>query len=228
MKTSQKPDFALIMASTVHDMKNSLSMLLHSLESICENIPEEWKEANNVATIQYEAERVNNDLIQLLGLYRLEHERLNIQIDEYFVGDFLEEQGARYEVLLSTRNIQLDISCDPNLVGYFDRDLVAGILNNAFTNAARYSKDRVKLSAYQEGDYLILEVADNGEGYPLSMCKNPGAVLNSIDFESGSTSLGLYFALHVAELHKQGDKAGYITLDNGGSLGGGIFKIHIP
>ncbi len=228
MNNSDKPDFSLIMASTVHDMKNSLSMLLNSLETICDDLPEEWKENNKVATIQYEAERVNNDLIQLLGLYRLEHERLSIHVDEQFVKDFLDEQYARYEALLNARNISLEIDCDDDLVGYFDRDMVAGILNNALTNAARYTKDKVKLSAYHEDNYIVLEINDNGTGYPVSMCENPGEVLKGINFESGSTSLGLYFAMHVAELHKQGTRCGHITLDNGGDIGGGIFKIYLP
>jgi signal transduction histidine kinase len=228
MKNDTKPDFSMIMASTVHDMKNSLSMLLNSLETICDDLPDEWKETHNVATIQYEAERVNNDLIQLLGLYRLEHDQLSTHIDEQFVRDFLDEQEARYEALLNARNITLEVECDNDLVAYFDRDMVGGILNNALTNAARYSKDKVKLSAYHEDQFLVLEIADNGGGYPPSMCKNPGEIFKGIDFTTGSTSLGLYFAMHVAELHKQGDHRGYILLDNGGELGGGIFKIYLP
>ncbi len=228
MNNPHKPDFALIMASTVHDMKNSLSMLLNSLETICDEMPDEWKESNKVATVQYEAERVNNDLIQLLGLYRLEHDRLSIHVDEQFVKDFLDEQDARYEALLNARNIDLEVQCDENLIGYFDRDIVAGILNNALTNAARYTKNKVKLSAYNEDEYLVIELSDNGTGYPPTMCEKPGEILKGIDFESGSTSLGLYFAMHVAELHKQGDRNGHIKLDNGGDLGGGIFKIYLP
>ena len=104
-----KPDFSMVMASAVHDMKNSLSMLLHSLEMISDELPEEMKNSGKVATLQYEAERVNNDLIQLLGLYRIENDKLSIHIDEHYVRDFLEEQAARYEVLLNSRSIELSI-----------------------------------------------------------------------------------------------------------------------
>lgn len=225
---SLKPDFSMVMASSVHDMKNSLSMLLHSLEQISEELPEEMKTSGKVATLQYEAERVNNDLIQLLGVYRLENDKLSMHIDEHYIRDFLEELAARYEVLLNSRNITLTIECDDDLVGYFDRDMVAGIINNTLTNAARYTHDKITLKAYSDDHHTLLEVSDNGHGYPDSMCDAPGKVFKGIDFETGSTSLGLYFAYQVAKLHKQGDQTGSIALKNGGELGGGIFQITLP
>ncbi len=223
-----KPDFSMVMASAVHDMKNSLSMLLHSLEMISDELPDEMKMSGKVATLQYEAERVNNDLIQLLGIYRLENDKLSVHIDEYYIRDFLEEQAARYEVLLDSRSISLSIECDYDLVGYFDRDMIAGIINNTLTNAARYTKDQIVLRAFQEGHNTIFEIADNGSGYPDSMCQAPGEILKGIDFETGSTSLGLYFAYQVAHLHQQAGNVGTIALENGGELGGGIFRIILP
>ncbi|UZE97408.1 sensor histidine kinase [Alkalimarinus alittae] len=223
-----KPDFSMVMASSVHDMKNSLSMLLHSLELISDELPDEMKKSGKVATLQYEAERVNNDLIQLLGVYRLENDKLSIHIDEHYIRDFLEEQAARYEVLLNSRSIKLNIECDDDLIGYFDRDMIAGIINNTLTNAARYTHDAITLKAYHHEGSTILEVSDNGTGYPASMCKSPGKVFKGIDFETGSTSLGLYFAYQVARLHKQSGQTGNIALENGGDLGGGIFRITLP
>ncbi|MFD2229075.1 sensor histidine kinase [Alkalimarinus sediminis] len=223
-----KPDFSMVMASSVHDMKNSLSMLLHSLELISDELPEEMKKSGKVATLQYEAERVNNDLIQLLGVYRLENDKLSVHIDEHYIRDFLEEQAARYEVLLNSRSISLIIECEDDLVGYFDRDMTAGIINNTLTNAARYTRDKIKLKAYHDGRHTVFEISDNGAGYPASMCNAPGQIFKGIDFESGSTSLGLYFAYQVAKLHKQGDETGSIELENGGDLGGGVFRIRLP
>lgn len=226
--TNNTPDFAMVMASAVHDMKNSLSMLLHSLDEIREELPENMRQSGKVATLQYEAERVNNDLIQLLGIYRLQNENLSLHVDEYYVSDFLDEQAARYELLLKARQIELKVDCDPQLIGYFDRDLVSGILNNTLTNASRYTKDTVQLSAYETNAGLVLEVADNGRGYPNSMLDAPGDILKGIDFSTGSTSLGLYFAAQVAELHQQQGKKGYIELANDSVLGGGAFRIYLP
>ena len=228
MNPDNKIDFSMILASSVHDMKNSLGMLLNTLEDVFSQLPPELANQPQFATLQYEAERVNNDLIQLLGLYRLQNQELAPRVDEQYIHDFLEEQAARYEFLLRSRDIELEIDCEPDLIGYFDRELVAGILNNVLANAARYTKDKLILRATLDDPWLTIELEDNGRGYPENMLTAPGEILKGISFSTGSTSLGLYFSSNVAALHQQGDNKGHIELANGGSLGGGVFRICLP
>ncbi len=224
-----QPDFSLIIASAVHDMKNSLSMLLHSVDQMCEALPDDWKQKNNTTTVKYEAERVNSYLIQLLGLYRLQNKMLSLHIDECFISDLLDEQIAHYEPMLTDKNIQLITDADEDLSWYFDREIVMGVLNNALNNASRYTKSKVEISAALNGDYLEISIHDDGEGYPKMLLEAaPGEILNNINFQTGSTSLGIYFAEMVTRLHVQGDKKGYIKLSNGGRLGGGVFSIFLP
>ncbi len=221
-------DFSMVIASAVHDMKNSLGMLLSTLDEFFSELPDELRKSPKQATLQYEAERVNIDLVQLLGLYRLENEQLMVRVDEQFIRDFLEEQVARYSVLAAARNITLEIDCDHDLTGYFDGDLVGGIINNILANASRYTKDRILLLARTEEEGVVLEVHDNGQGYPEAMLDAPGEIMGGINFKTGSTSLGLYFAARVANLHAQGERKGEIFLSNGGRYGGGVFKIFLP
>ncbi|MFV1872267.1 MAG: sensor histidine kinase [Oleiphilus sp.] len=224
-----RPDFSMIIASAVHDMKNSLSMLLHSVDQMCEELPEEWKQKNNTTTVKYEAERVNSYLVQLLGLYRLQNEMLSLHIDEYFLSDLLDEQVAHYEPMLTDKNIELSVTADDSFAWYFDREIVMGVLNNALNNASRYTRDQIKIIAKEENNYLIIEIHDDGKGYPQALLDAPpGEILNNINFQTGSTSLGIYFAEMVTRLHTQGDRKGSIKLSNGGELGGGVFSIYLP
>ena len=225
----KQPDFSLIIASAVHDMKNSLSMLLHSVDQMCDELPDDWKQKNNTTTVKYEAERVNSYLIQLLGLYRLQNKMLTLHIDEYFLSDILEEQVAHYAPMLTDKKIKLSISADDSFAWYFDREIVMGVLNNALNNASRYTKSAIKVIAKEEDGYLVIEIHDDGNGYPaLLLDSAPGEILNNINFQTGSTSLGIYFAEMVTRLHTQGDRKGSIKLSNGGSLGGGVFSIYLP
>ena len=79
-----------------------------------------------------------------------------------------------------------------------------------------------------EGDFLKVCVADDGPGYPDDMLVNPGHLVENAEVRNGGTHLGLYFAEKIAACHKQGDKTGYIKLNNKGVLGGGEFNIYIP
>ena len=89
--------------------------------------------------------------------------------------------------------------------------------------------DKIEIIAKEENGYLVIEIHDDGSGYPdLLLESAPGEILNNINFQTGSTSLGIYFAEMVTRLHVQGDRKGSIKLSNGGSLGGGVFSIYLP
>lgn len=229
MNDNLEPDFSLIIASAVHDMKNSLGMLLHSVDSMCDELPEEWRKKPNVATVQYEAERVNGYLVQLLGLYRLQNKLLSLHIDEYYLEDLLDEQVAHYTQIFQSRNINLSISVEKSLTWFFDREIILGVLNNALNNASRYTKNNIEITANIDGEFLLIEIHDDGTGYPKELlAAPPGEILNDINFNTGSTSLGIYFAAMVTKLHTQGDHHGHIKLSNGGRFGGGVFSIYLP
>lgn len=226
-------DFSLILASSIHDMKNSLGMLLHSLEDLCDQLPPENNNGQGIGTIRYEAERVNNDLIQLLGVYRLQQNKLSAHLDEHYLDDIFSEQHAQYDEILRAKGVTLEQDNDHNLAWFFDRELVCGILNNAINNASRYTNNKVLLATRKvtlsEHEFLEISVNDDGEGYPPAILDiTPSDIQNNLNFKTGSTSLGLYFASQVAALHELNDQHGRIELSNGGALGGGLFRLYLP
>ena len=77
-------DFATVLASAVHDMKNSLCMLIQSTELIQQESAQLSGDARDeLARLNYEANRLNSNLLQLLSLYRLERNQLPVQIDQH-------------------------------------------------------------------------------------------------------------------------------------------------
>ena len=181
---TQSIDFSMVLASAVHDMKNSLGMLLNSLDELRQEQTDTIGDSPRFNTLQYEAERMHNDLVQLLGIYRLGENNLSAHVEEHFVPDFLAQQMARHTPLLEGMGIKLAIESD-DINGFFD-------------------------------------------GYPENMQHNGTPSFKSLNFNSGSTSLGLFFASSVAQLHSNGDRHGYIKLHNDGRLGGGVFEIWLP
>ncbi|GAB1257310.1 HAMP domain-containing sensor histidine kinase [Aurantivibrio plasticivorans] len=222
-------DFSLILASSVHDMKNSVGMLLNSLEEyIHESDETDPAQEKRIATLQYEGSRISGELIQLLSIYRMQDQRLPVQIDENFVMDTFDDQIARNDMLFQTRGIQVDVECDDNLRWYYDNELVGGVIHNILINCARYTREKIVLAAVVENNQLCIEIADDGGGYPSAMIDAPINEDRGVSFESGSTNLGLYFASKVAALHVQNDQCGSISLANGGTLGGGRFIMRLP
>ncbi|WP_303292111.1 sensor histidine kinase KdpD [Marinobacter sp. SS5-14b] len=220
-------DFSMVLASAVHDMKNSLGMLLNSLDELRNEHEQTLAGSNKFNMLQYEAERMHNDLVQLLGIYRLGEDNLSAHIDEHFVPDFLADHLARHTPLLEGLGIEYEIASE-EINGFFDEDLLTGVLNNTINNAIRYTKSKIRLTGRQQDGYLVLGVEDDGRGYPENMQHTGTLNFKALDFQSGSTSLGLFFASSVARLHSEGERSGSIKLHNGGALGGGVFEIWLP
>lgn len=225
--TDPNIDFSMVLASAVHDMKNSLGMLLNSLDELRMEHEPALVGSNKFNMLQYEAERMHNDLVQLLGIYRLGENNLSAHIDEHYVPDFLAEHLARYTPLLEGLGISYAIDA-ADINGFFDEDLLTGVLNNTINNAIRYTNSKILLTARQEDHELVIGVEDDGQGYPANMQHSGTPDFKSLDFKTGSTSLGLFFASSVAVLHQNGDRTGRIALHNGGTLGGGVFEIRLP
>ena len=222
-------EFATVLASSIHDMKNSLGMVLNALDEV---VDAETGECNctpeRVAQLQYEAKRVNDNLIQLLTLYKMERGHYGLNVDAVDVAEFMEESYLKNKPLLDHKGIGIDLDVDEDLLAYFDPYLLDGVVDNVVTNAARYTRDRLRLSAREEDGYLHICVEDNGTGFPEAMLGRGARLQGEGDFAAGRTQLGLHFCAMVAGAHTAGDRAGYIELTNGGELGGGCFSIYLP
>lgn len=226
---SNELDFSTVLASTVHDMKNSLGMLLNSLDEVRESVPEDVRGSRPFTALEYEAQRVHGDLIQLLGLYRLSEEKLSAAVEEQLVSDFLDEQHAHHRRLLEGLGITLEVNADPEAEeGYFDPQLVSGVLTNVINNAIRYARSQLQLNARAEDGWLVLSVEDDGPGYPKPMLEADFSGTERIDFSTGSTNLGLYFAERMAGMHSADGRQGFTRLRNGGDLGGSVFELWLP
>lgn len=227
MNSSADIGFSTVLASSIHDMKNSLGLVLNSLDELMRSAGDALP-PDQLAKLQWEARRVNDNLVQLLALYKLENQGLALHIDEYFVREFLEEIVVSEKAVLAMRNIELELRCADDLAWYFDRELIAGVLKNAIGNALRYAKARVLITGEVDDDYLVLSIHDDGEGFNDTLLAEGRQSGHGVDFSSGNTGLGLYFTSRVASLHKNKERQGMIELGNGHVLGGACFSVKLP
>ncbi|MCW8886303.1 MAG: HAMP domain-containing histidine kinase [Motiliproteus sp.] len=234
--------FSTLLASSVHDMKNSIGMLLHLLE---QQRSELSVNNENYGQVHFELSRLNNYLIQMMTLYKLEEDQFQSHDQEHYLPEFVEDLVLMNRPILEARGVSIEQHVDEELCWEFDSSLVSGVLSSIFTNVIRYSDgqvrisaETVKISAQQvavdqdqecgEHQYLCFTVEDDGEGFPEWMLGRIDKMQLGVDFVSGSTGFGLYFAQQVAKLHRQNSLLGYVELSNGGSLGGGCFKLYLP
>lgn len=68
---NQGLDFSTVIASTVHDLKNSLAALTHAHSQWLARLPEELRGGTEQGVVEHELSHLNGMLVQLLGLYKL-------------------------------------------------------------------------------------------------------------------------------------------------------------
>lgn len=225
----QHTDISAFLASSVHDMKNSLSMLLVFLENELHKLKEaDFPAYQQMAQMLYQVKRVNANLVQFLAVYKIDNRLYPFDLAECSVREFGAEILDQGRPLMNSLGVTTELDCPPELEWYFDRELMSGVLGNALNNAAHYTADKIRLAAKVTGDELEIRVEDNGRGYPEEMLKAGGAGNRGTDFGDGSTGLGLYFSSLAAGMHTNHGRKGAIRLENGGAYGGGCFVLTLP
>ncbi|MEI7052446.1 HAMP domain-containing sensor histidine kinase [Pseudomonas koreensis] len=225
----QALDFSTVIASTVHDMKNSLAMLMQAHSQWLARLPEGQCGGAEQGVIDFEFAHLNGMLVQLLGLYKLGVNQLPLQPAYHELDDFIEAQLAAHQEVFASRGIIATYEVDPlSPLGFFDRELVASVLGNCINNAIRYARESLLITVSDEAGQLVLSINDDGDGYPAAMLERQADYVQGINHGSGSTGLGLYFANRIAALHQRNGVVGHTEIRNGGPLGGGVFSLYLP
>jgi signal transduction histidine kinase len=229
------PELFLFLASTAHDMKNSISVLSGTLERLIDGAAPSIAQPQmaQMAQMLYQTRRLNDNLMQLLALYKqVGKPGYPFDVQPLEIGHLVDQVAAAARVLLESRGVTLDIDAERDLLWHFDEDLVAGVVSHAINNAVHYTRDRIRLAIRQAGDCLEIRVEDNGGGYPAAMLDAGAAAVRGatggIDFLTNSTGLGLYFSSQVARMHRHRERRGALRLENGGPWGGACFVLTLP
>lgn len=227
-------ELSLFLASTAHDMKNSVSVLSGTLEKLLAGASPDTEAAYpQMSHMLYQTKRLNDNLIQLLALYKqVGKPEYPFDVQPLEITHFVAQVVASVRVLLDSRGINLETQYDPALIWHFDEDLVIGVVGHAINNAINYTTDRIRLAIGVVDECLEIRVEDNGRGYPAAMLEAGVSAMNGarsgVNFLTNSTGLGLYFSSEVAKMHRHRQRSGALRLENGGAYGGGCFILSLP
>lgn len=228
MSKDNKLDFSTILATSAHDMKNSLFMLMQSIENL--DLADNLSQQQHIvfADLHYQTSRINGSLMQLLALYRDQHNQLPIYIEENSVAEMLQEVIDRNRLYLNCSSVKVSLEVDSDLTAYFDQDLVTYLIADIFVNALRHANNSITLRAFACQEYVNIQVEDDGDGYPEHML----AINQETDFpfnaSRGRSGLGLLFAKIISAEHKTKRLQGHISLKNKCATGGSLFTLRLP
>ncbi|MFK5987068.1 MAG: HAMP domain-containing sensor histidine kinase [Pseudomonadota bacterium] len=218
-------DLNTIIMSVIHEVKNSLLSSTASLDKISLELSS--AQQTEINTVQNEIKNINQSLMRMLTLYKMQTNIFSLSCDQHNVYDFLEELVFTNSSSLSSNKIELLLQCDEDLDWFFDLELISNVINSTINNALRYVKQKIIIKATIKNDLLSISVEDDGPGYSQKMLDQNQTPATEINFTMGKSGLGLFFSSTIAKLHQFKNKQGFTRISNLES-GGSCFTIYLP
>jgi two-component system sensor histidine kinase KdpD len=157
-----------LLTSISHDLRTPLASILGSATSLASQQGVALDNATRqalLATIVEEADRLNRFIGNLLDMTRLESGALKPRGGLVELTDVLGAALGRAGKILARHQVDLDLAPGLPMLN-LDMVLFEQVLFNLLDNAAKYGPagSRIQIKAYREGERVILQVIDEGEG----------------------------------------------------------------
>ena len=178
--------------------------------------------------IDQQADHLRGLIGDLLDAGRIETGALSVEPAPSEVAGLVDQ--ARRTFLSGGRHtLSIDLPTDlPRVMA--DRQRIAQVLNNLFSNAVRHSPESspIRVAAAVEGVLVAVSVSDDGRGVPPDQLahlfrKHPGVAGGARERGGGRYGLGLVICKGLVEAH-----GGRIWAESGGAGRGTRFTFTIP
>ncbi|MGB0521989.1 MAG: ATP-binding protein [Flammeovirgaceae bacterium] len=157
-------------ANISHELRTPLTLISSPLHYLLEqesthltpNVAEQLKR------MQRNTKQLNILVDDILDLSKLESDKLALNEEEVPIQHFLRRVTANFSSLAQHLgiNYQQDFDALPNTFVLLDASKLEKILNNLLSNALKHtpSAQQVRVSGGQQGEQLIIQVQDSGQG----------------------------------------------------------------
>jgi signal transduction histidine kinase len=206
-----------LIANVSHELRTPITALQGVLENIVDGVAEAEPQTMRAALAQ--TERLGRLVAELLDLSRLDAGVLALQESPIRVRPFLDDviRQARVTAEGAGHDVRFTMSA-PDVTVPGDRERLHQVFANLLDNAARHSPPggTVAVRATPQGDRLLLEVTDEGEGIPVTERERVFERFTRGErAKDGGTGLGLAIARWVVQLHHGTIAVAEPAADNG-------------
>jgi two-component system, sensor histidine kinase ChiS len=201
-----KDDF---LSNTSHELRTPLHGIIGLADSMlngaCGELPTKARE--NLTMISMSGRRLTNLINDILDFSKLKHNNLNLQLKSVEIYVLVDIVLALLKPLVGSKRLSLQNRVARDLVpAKADETRLQQIFYNLIGNAIKFTEAGVvEISARQDGEQIIIAVADTGVGIPPQKLANVFNSFEQVDSSSareyGGTGLGLSITKRLVELH---------------------------
>ena len=216
VKTASAGEVGSLVSGVMHDMGNAVTVILMSGELAAASETPARKDLDRIVKGAHYAKGLISAAMSI------------VRGQEYVFGPVELAEAARSAELLTDysarkrgASVELDLPADLPPVRA-SRAHIERLLINSISNSLSFIPDggKVKVSARPAEGGVLLEIADNGPGFPEKMLAEGVKAFATTRREKGGTGLGLFVCDQIARRH-----GGNLTLHNlpGGGAGITVF-----
>jgi len=216
-----------LLAASIHEIKNRFGLLYTELDELTSQLAISDASQIKAQRVKSEAQFISSELVRVLTSYKSLTDDFSLNIDQQFAEEFLEEVIARHGFTCNAHNLTLTMSCEEDVTGFFDKQVLTILLDTCIYNSVKAGADKINLTASEDDSYFYLCIDDNGPGFPADMLEGEISQ-GELQLDKQSTGLGLFFANKLIQQHKEGESHGKMTLSKSETLDGAKVILQIP
>lgn len=210
-------------SAVAHELRTPLARSRFALQMLG-NLKDEAKREKYTNQIESDIAELEELINEMLVYASFDSDKPELNIREHKLLDIVQGQANNFkqfdgELLVAIKEDLPEVLCD--------RHFIERALSNYISNAIKYGKDKILLTAGVEEGYAYITVEDNGEGLSDQFKEKAFDAFSRADEarnkDVGGFGLGLAIVSRVMEWHQ-----GKVIAEESDNLGGAQFTIRWP
>ncbi|HXK57948.1 MAG TPA: ATP-binding protein, partial [Gammaproteobacteria bacterium] len=195
-------------AGVAHEIGNPIT----GIASLAQNLRDEKEPEiieESIASILQQTKRISSIIGSLMNFSR--SGTIGSDYQTFKLRQTIDEAISLVKLARSGKQVEYNVSCRKKLRLVGDRQRISQVLVNLLANACDASKpgDRIDIIAFQDDDYIQLELMDQGQGIPEHDQNAIFEPFFTTKKAGEGTGLGLSMAYKIIQEHQ-----GRITIDS--------------
>ena len=168
---SLRTDF---IANVSHELKTPLAVIQNYGTLLQQPGLSEEKRLEYAKAVAESSRRLADLITNILKLNKLENQQIYPDVETYDLGEQLCGCLLSFENAWEEKELEIETELEEEVQVKTDRELLALVWNNLFSNAVKFTEPhgKISLSLKTEGEYAVVEVADTGCGIPPQVGKH--------------------------------------------------------
>ncbi len=238
-------------ANISHEFRTPLTIISGAANILCRDTSFTPQQTRLPRIMQRNANRMLKLVSQLLDFNKLEHDKLQLNVELGDVANLINEITEVFTFGAGQKGIDISVvGCDSPILVWMDKDKIEKVMYNLLSNALKFSPpdSKIVINVHEvnaiytynffgiEGQnpdtsgYLMVSVIDNGIGLQHDSLQYIFERFGQIRSTNriGGTGIGLYFTKSMIELHHGFIKAQNRNSDVNSTKRGAVFTFAVP